>query len=121
VFTLASNNARLRGPKFESDLVRWLRARGWDAERLRMAGKDDQGDIVVRDGDERVILEAKAAVRFDLAGWMAETLTEKANYAKARGLDAALVDGYLVVKAPGRPIGEAYVIQHLKDVFPDEA
>ena len=114
---MAHPNARLKGPKFESDLVKWFRARGYDAERLRMAGKDDQGDVRVLDDGDHVVIEAKAAVRFNLAAWIVEATVERANYAKARGLPDDRVEGILVVKAPGRPIGDAYVIQRLSDYF----
>ena len=116
---MAHSNARLKGPRWEAQLVRWFRENGWDAERLRMAGKDDQGDVVVRDDGVHVVIEAKAAKAFDLAGWLRESLVERVNYAKARGLTLDQTEAMLIIKAPGRPITEAYVVQSFKEVFGD--
>jgi Holliday junction resolvase len=116
---MAHPNARLKGPRWEAQLVKWFRGHGWDSERLRLAGKDDQGDVVVRDDGVHIVIEAKAAVRFDLAGWLKESLVERRNYAKARGLRMDQTEAMLIIKAPGRPITESYVVQSFGEVFGD--
>jgi len=38
---------KAKGAAFEIDVMKWFRSLGILAERLRLAGKDDEGDIVV--------------------------------------------------------------------------
>ena len=110
-----------RGKTFETDLVRWLRELGHDAERLPLAGTKDEGDIAVKVGlSGVVIIEAKApgaGNSIDLAGWMREAETEAANYAAARNLDPASVPCLLVIKARGKGIDQAYAIKRLGRTF----
>lgn len=111
-----------RGATFETDLVRWLRERGYDAERLRLAGKADEGDVRVLADGGVTVMEAKApgeAGRIDLSGWVREAHVEAGNYAEARGVTHAVVRPVVVIKARGKSLADAYVVQRLGDVFPD--
>ncbi len=38
---------KAKGAAFEIDVMKWFRGLGVLAERLRLAGKDDEGDLVV--------------------------------------------------------------------------
>ena len=38
---------KTKGATFELDIIKWFRKLGFMAERLRLAGKDDEGDVVV--------------------------------------------------------------------------
>jgi hypothetical protein len=118
--TTPKTNKR-RGAGFEIDLVDWLRERGFDAERLRLAGSKDEGDVVVRINSEaHVVIEAKApgaGNAIDLAGWMKEAEVEVENYAKARGLDPNRVGYLLVIKARGKGIDQAYTVRRLGKYF----
>ena len=113
-----------RGAKFEIDLVDWLRARGYDAERLPLTGAKDEGDLYGRHPASRrtVCIEAKAPGAgngIDLGGWMKEIATETANFCAARGINPADVTPLLVIKALGKTLDDAYVVQRLADVIPE--
>ena len=41
-----SSYGKRKGSAFETGILKWLRSKGVSAERLRLAGKDDEGDIV---------------------------------------------------------------------------
>ena len=108
--------ARSRGTSFETALMRYLRENGFDVERLRQAGAQDEGDLVVKDGGVTII-EAKATRRLDTASGVREALAEKVNYAKHRGLDPDDITGVMVWKVPGKSIADALVIVPLREFF----
>lgn len=99
-----SNPSKRKGTAFESALVDYLRAHGaLHAERRALAGAADLGDVT---GIPGVVIEAKAAKTFQLAEWVKELEAEIAN--------AAADWGFLVVKAPRRPIDDAYCVFRLE-------
>ena len=68
---------RAKGTAWETLIVTQLQESGWlHAERRALHGAIDKGDIV---GIPGVVIEAKAAARFDLAGWLDETQKEALN------------------------------------------
>lgn len=96
-----------KGGQFERDLLKYFRE-DWslDAERLRLAGVEDEGDLLVR-LDQRLVIEAKNVARMNLAGWLAEAELEAGHYAAHRGIEVP--DFVVVHKAKGKGIGKAYV------------
>lgn len=98
-----------KGGIFERDLLKYLReGQGLDAERLRLTGVEDEGDLLVRFHDQqRLVIEAKNVARMNLAGWVAEAEAEANNYAVHRGI--AVPDFVVVHKAKGKGTGRAYV------------
>lgn len=105
-----------RGSQFEIDLLSYLRQRELSAERLRLTGRRDEGDLVFHLGGYHFVIEAKAEKTIGLAGYMTELEVEKENYSKARNLrDRYLVHGVAVVKAPRKSTGEAYAVLRLDD------
>lgn len=91
-----------RGTRWESACVEHLRAHGSpNAERRALHGADDRGDIA---GVPGAVIECKAEVRFDLAGWTAELVAEMANdgskvgfvWAKRTGRTSP-ADGYAIL------------------------
>jgi len=120
---MTSNQShKRRGKGFEVDLLKWLRDRGYQAERLALAGKDDEGDLVVMiDGGVYLVLEAKAPGangKIDLSGWSREAETEAKNFAKARNLSDDKVKWLVVIKARGKGIDYAYTVSRLGNEFP---
>lgn len=107
--------AKRRGAAFELALVEYARSKGFPAERLRLAGRNDEGDVAVQDDRFTYVLEAKAERSPDFSAAVREALVEEKNYAKARGLDPADVQGVAVIKRPGKSIGESYVITTLDE------
>lgn len=116
-----STAARRIGSKFETDVVAWLRSNGLDAERLHLAGKNDEGDIAVIDHDAadplRYVIEAKAERQISLGTYIGEVLTERHNYAVARGLMPDDIMPVVVVKRRGKSIGDSYVVTTLTEFF----
>ena len=39
---------KVKGAVFETSIIQWFRELGFSAERLRLAGKDDEGDEIGR-------------------------------------------------------------------------
>lgn len=118
--TMASHKRRGKG--FETDLLKWLRARGYRAERLALAGKDDEGDVVVYHpiSDKWDVIEAKAPGqdgRISLGPWLKEAEREADNFAKARGIDRARVSARVVIKARGKSLDQAYWISTIGEEY----
>lgn len=111
---------RRKGTQYESDLVRHFRGKGMDTERLRLSGKEDEGDIVVRVGkDQRIIVEAKSGKNIRPRFWFdEEAVPEAKNYTKRRSLSSGEVIPALVMKSHNRAIGKSLVTIDL-DTFVD--
>jgi Holliday junction resolvase len=111
---MASPNVRkAKGAAFEIDVMKWLRGLGVIAERLRLAGKDDEGDLVCVVAGKTYILELKNRATLSLPEFWREAEVEALNYAKARGIGEVPLH-YVVVKRRNSGIENAWVIQDLK-------
>jgi hypothetical protein len=115
----ARNNKR-KGANFELRRVDWHREQGRDAERLRLAGAKDEGDIAIRLPDGRVVVEeckvvgTKTHLRMPM--WWGEAVTEAANYARARQLPLERVIPVLVIRRHNSTdMGAAWTIQAAAD------
>jgi Holliday junction resolvase len=110
-----------RGASWEIDLADWLVDDGLNAQRLPRAGRNDIGDVVIHGVNGIYIVEAKAPRRdgrIDLSGWMKEAFVESNNYKTAKKLAVAPTP-LVIIKAPNKGVGEAYVVQRLSDVRPN--
>ena len=103
---------KVKGAAFEIDVMKWFRSLGILAERLRLAGKDDEGDIVVVIAGKTYVLELKNTVKLSLPEFWRQAQVEALNYAKARGLGEVPLS-YVVVKRRNASIDQAWVIQNL--------
>lgn len=115
-----TTRSRRIGSDWEIRLTKWFRAVAkLPAEHLRLAGRNDEGDVAVTDLDGGIVylIEAKAEVKIDLSGYMNEVHVEVVNYAKARGLNLDDVMPVAIVKRRGYPIERAYVVCELADFF----
>jgi Holliday junction resolvase len=108
---MANPNGR-KGATFEIGVLKWLRARGIQAERLRLSGARDEGDIVAIIAGETYVLELKNRKSISLPTFWDEALKEAKNYAKARGLPVA-PPAFVIVKRKNSSIEKAFVIQDL--------
>lgn len=106
-----------KGPRFETELLNGLRQSGLDVERLRLAGKLDEGDLVIKDLGHVYVVEAKATARIDLPGYIAEAKAEAINYAAARGVNYDSVTPIVIVKRRGRGLLDAYVVTDVRTFF----
>ena len=105
--------AKARGSQFETGVLKWLRSKGVMAERLRLAGKDDEGDIICFVSGQPYVLELKATAKLDLPGFWREATTEAENYAKARNI-TPVPPAYVIVKRRQASIDQAWVVQTLE-------
>jgi hypothetical protein len=93
---------RAKGTAWESTIVNYLQGRGWvHAERRALAGALDKGDIA---GVPGVVIEAKNCKQINLAQFLTEANTERANAGAAIGVawvkrrgKASAGDGYVVM------------------------
>ena len=103
---------KAKGAAFEIDVMKWFRSIGAIAERLRLAGKDDEGDLVCVIAGKTYILELKNTARLNLPEFWRQAQLEALNYAKARGLGEVPLH-YVVVKRRNAGIDKAWVVQDL--------
>lgn len=111
----ATRNKR-KGAQWELDLLEYFRDQQLVAERMRLTGKHDEGDLMVYLNAKRVlVIEAKNEQSFKPGTWINEANIEAANWAIARN---ATIDVVPVVVAKRRQngVGKAYVIMEL-DTF----
>lgn len=113
-----ANRNSARGSLFENATLRYLRAAGKDAERLARTGAEDEGDISVRTVNGLTVLELKATKAMDISAALREAELEAGHYAKHRGL-TTVPRYFAVMKAPGKPIGRAYVVTYLENWIQD--
>ena len=104
---------KVKGSKFETDVMKFLRSLGHFAERLAKAGASDEGDIVTIIAGQTYILECKNRKRIDLPTFWEEAEKEAKNYAKARGQVVA-PPAFVIVKRRHASIEKAWVIQPLE-------
>ena len=102
-----------KGSRFEKELLDYLRSMGYETERLRTTGSQDEGDLLVRAlaGERRFVVEAKNTAKMDLSGWVGEAELEKDHYLQHRGL--AYANFVVVHKRRNKGVGQAYVTMPL--------
>ncbi len=109
---MANPNGR-KGSAFEIGVLKWLRSRGVTAERLRLSGSKDEGDIVAFIAGKTYVLELKNRKAISLPTFWDEAVKEAKNYSKARGLEEA-PPSFVVIKRRNASIERAFVIQDLE-------
>jgi Holliday junction resolvase len=103
---------KTKGTAFESSVVHWFRELGFKAERLRLAGKDDEGDVVVVVAGETFLFECKNTAKLELDNFWGQIEVEAANYAKKRKVKVPL--HYVLWKRRRKGINQTWVIQSLE-------
>ena len=93
------SKSRDKGTRFESEVVDYLKERGFPhAERRALGGHRDRGDIA---GVPGWMLECKAEQRIDWAGYADEVRRQQEH--------AGTPNGAAVIKRRGHPVERAYV------------
>lgn len=101
-----------KGAEFELDILKKLRPMGYDIERLRLTGTQDEGDLVLKIGGLAYIIEAKNVAKADLGGWVREAEVEAGHYADHRGIQ---LPHFLVIhKRRNHSILDSYVTTPLR-------
>ena len=113
-----SSYNKVKGSKFETDVMKYLRQLGHFAERLAKAGASDEGDIVCIIAGQTYILECKNRKKIDLPTFWDEAEKEAQNYAKARGQVVA-PPAFVIVKRRNAGIEKAWVVQPLEKWIDD--
>lgn len=108
---MANPNGR-KGSAFEIGVLKWLRSRGVTAERLRLNGQHDEGDLVAFIAGKTYVLELKNRKSISLPTFWDEACKEAKNYAKARGLEQ-VPPSFAIVKRRNASVERAFVIQDL--------
>jgi Holliday junction resolvase len=101
---------RRAGTAWETAVVRFLRDRGFPADRSPLRGARDEGDIT---GIPGWVVECKAQRTWNLAVWCDEAAREADNAAARAGTWRRWA---VVVKRFRRGVGDAYVVVDL-DTF----
>lgn len=109
---MANPNGR-KGAAFELGVLKWLRSRGVTAERLRLSGAKDEGDIFAVVAGKTYVFELKNRKSISLPQFWQEAVAEAENFAKARAL-AYTPPAYVIVKRRNHPIEKSFVIQDLE-------
>ena len=97
-----SNPSKEKGTRFESDIVKWLRASGWDVWRMAQTGHEDQGDI---GGLADFAIEARNRKKLELA----KNVDDANDRARCKGAKF----GVTIMKRQNRPTEDAYVAMDL--------
>lgn len=111
---------RRKGARWEKDLRDGLRNSAYDTEGLKLHGKDDEGDLVVRPAGSRlmvpdfIVIEAKDAA-MSVTDFINQAVLEADNFARHRDLDRDRVTGVAVVKRRGKNWREAVVLTTLAE------
>lgn len=108
----AKNKAK--GAKWELDLLDYFRNLHLNAERMRLTGKHDEGDIMVYlNGQTVLIVEAKNEQSFKPGQWISEATVEAVNWAASRKSTLDVVP-IVVAKRRQHSTSKAYVIMELE-------
>ena len=109
-----ANPAKQKGTVFETALLNYLYEHDFKhVHRTALKGGEDTGDIngIRNDKGRPVTLQAKNQRKFNLSGWLDDTVEQ------ARRLGNAIPA--LIVKRPGKGkanLGDTYVVMRLSDL-----
>lgn len=106
-----------KGAQWEIDLLNYFRSLNYQVERLRLSGKQDEGDLALERAGmgDVLVIEAKNVAKLDLAGWVKQAQLEAKNYDKRRQIPSASSTGVVVHKRKQHGVDDAYVTLSLKD------
>lgn len=109
--TSQSRGAKQKGRDAENLVVEYLRTRGFNAERRRLTGEEDRGDV---GGIRKLVCEIKAHKSLNLPGWLDELAIEVENADRKYPEDQAHT-GLLVARRRGNPHpSEWYAVMSLE-------
>ena len=101
---MTPGTAKAKGRATENQAVGWLRLKGWvNAERRRLAGCEDQGDV---SGIPGICIEVKSAAAWAPVRWLRECAAETRNaraeigFVMARPKGGTDVEDWVVMMSP---------------------
>jgi hypothetical protein len=96
--------AKAKGRATENQAIEWLRSKGWiHAERRRLAGCEDQGDVT---GIPGLCIEVKSAATWKPVQWLREASCETINahadigFVMARPKGGTNVEDWVILMTP---------------------
>lgn len=98
---------KAKGTRYEREVVDYL-AEMFDAQRLPRTGSKDEGDVEVRFGKFRLIIEAKNHKAMNFADWIKQAEVEADNR-EAKLNDVACVP-VVFAKRRGKGVANSYVV-----------
>jgi Holliday junction resolvase len=104
-----------KGSGWEVELVEYFRDQGLVAERLRLSGTNDEGDLWFFKNKKFIIVEAKNTKGFLPGQWMKEAVLEAQNWLKKRKSSGPAIP-IVIAKRRQHNVGKAFVIIEL-DTF----
>jgi len=108
-----SRNRKAKGREAETLVVEYLRARGFNAERRRLSGDADLGDV---GGIRKLIIEVKSHKQLNLPAWLDELAIEVENADRKYPEDFAHT-GFVVARRRGQPHpGDWYAVLPLEKI-----
>lgn len=100
------NTAKAKGRSTENQAVEWLRSKGWvNAERRRLAGSADMGDVT---GIPGMVIEVKSAAQWKPTQWLRECEVERENadaqvaFVMARPKGGTDVEDWVIMMTPAQ-------------------
>ena len=106
-----SRARKAKGREAESFVVDYLRSRGFNAERRRLTGDEDRGDV---GGIRKLVIEVKSHKALNLPGWLDELTIEVEN-ADRKYVEDQAHTGFVVARRKGKPFaGEWYAVMTLE-------
>jgi Holliday junction resolvase len=80
------STAKAKGRSTENELVEWIRSQGYDAERRRLNGSKDKGDLTIAKLPNLVVEVKSGAGPWKMTEWVRQTEAEVKNADAAVGL-----------------------------------
>jgi Holliday junction resolvase len=108
-------NANVKGAKAERDVVDYLRATGYVAERVRLAGTYDRGDILVVSPDGSVVphrIEVKN--HSNLLSGLSQAVLDLDLLLAQKDISEVCA---AIVKRPGKSVRDWYYVRKVSHVF----
>lgn len=112
--TTTSRANKRKGTQWETDLVEYFRSNELIAERLRLSGNYDEGDLWFIAKKIYFVVEAKNEKGFKPGPWMQEAVLERDNWRRRRKNSGRVVP-LVIAKRRQSNVSKAFVIIQLDE------
>lgn len=103
---------KAKGTRYEREVTDYL-AEMFDAQRLPRTGSKDEGDVEVRFGKFRLIIEAKNHKTLNFADWIKQSEVEADNREAKISVPCIPL---VFAKRRGKGVAESYVVMQAQDL-----
>jgi hypothetical protein len=112
--TTTSRANKRKGTQWETDLVEYFRSKELIAERLRLSGTYDEGDLWFLSKQIYFVVEAKNEKGFKPGPWIQEAVLERDNWKKRRKNFGRVIP-LVIAKRRQSNVSKAFVIIQLDE------